>query len=157
MSDDDDGGVVIHQCIKFFWRMKCTVDFTIVEHVAADTIEVICYERTTCQYASRLYLSRTSIVAKLDTEVMQEKLRLLRETALRRRDVFAEKKCFTMVLREVMSDYITGRLVVSDFSVLQLVVKFQESADSSAEDGAVFAKPANLRPAPNPVAVQALK
>lgn len=151
------GGAVIFECTKFFWRTKCTIDITVVEHVDDDTIEVICYERTTCQYASRLYLNRTLIVAKLNTDVIQEKLDLLKEYALRKREVFAEEKWSVVVLGEVMSDYITGRLVVSDFSAQQLVVKFQESEASAAENGAVCAKPAHLRPAGTPKATQILK
>lgn len=148
------GNNVVYEGPKFFWRAKCTVDVVIAEHEVSNVVEVICSESTTKQIADRLYLDRLGTIDKLDPNELSDRLHMVKEMALRRRNTFDEPSARASILREVLSEYILDRLVVLEFSPQLLVLTFQDKEDAA---DLICNKPTNFTPARTPKEFHPLK
>lgn len=128
------------KALSSFGEKSAPLMWLTVDHPYVDTVEVICYERTTDQFAERIYFHRGPVFAKLDVESLQERLLLEKKNALRHRESFDEQKTRIAILNKAMADYIIDRLDLLEFSPLHLVVDFKQSDAEIL----VCSKPANL-------------
>lgn len=103
---------VIHRGTKFYWRTRNSIDVTIVDHKQFSITEVVCYEPSIDVEAARMYLDSKILNTKLDQSQIEEKLSFAKQN-----DVPHTEKFVSDLWRQAVTDYITSRLFLDEFSV----------------------------------------
>jgi hypothetical protein len=103
-------GSVIYKGTKAFWRTRCNLDITIIDHVAFHCVEVIAYNAKTDQQGSRIYLDSQILLGKMDEKELAEKAETEKENCLRTRKSFIWETLLAESRQNFIIQYILARL-----------------------------------------------
>jgi len=122
---DSTKAEVIFQGAKPYWRTRNNMDIMLVHHLVLDVIEVISYEPSFDQEASRIYLSNTVLGTKLDQSEIDKKLEEAKEPFLRRREVPDSVALLKDIINAAKTDYILNRLFITEFDAEKRAIKME--------------------------------
>lgn len=152
--------LVVFDGSKCFWRTKNTVDLLFVEHEEHNVVEIIAYEPTFCKESPRIYLDKSVLILKIDSNFVDQRLRFAKEQCLRRHQVPDVLNLLHEINLKARVDYILNRLFITELipetKTMTLGFQFnfrdrdEEQECSVSLDKMIIARPPGLVPHVSP-------
>jgi hypothetical protein len=145
-------GSVIYKGTKYFWRTRCNLDITIIDHAAFHSVEVIAYNAKTDQQGSRIYLDSQILLGKMDEKELVEKAEAEKENCLRTRKSFIWESLLAESRQNFIIQYILARLNMTaegnDFDIYLNQLYSDQIDAATGKLDTICQKPLALMPYP---------
>jgi hypothetical protein len=146
-------GSVIYKGTKYFWRTRCNLDITIIDHVAFHCVEVIAYNARTDQEAPRIYLDSQVLLGKADEKELVDKAEVEKENCLRTRKSFIWETLLAESQQNFIIQYILARLNMTaegnEFDIYLNQLYSDQIDVTTGKLDTICQKPLALMPHPN--------
>jgi hypothetical protein len=112
-ADDHPGGVtcpVIFKGTHNFWRVKCTLEITIIDYSEFGCIEVVAFHAKTSHEGPRIYINSHMLLKSMDEKELQEKAADEKETCIRTRRAFVWENLLASARQNFIIQYILARI-----------------------------------------------
>lgn len=127
---------VLYDGTKSFWRTGENIDVRIIEHIDALVIEVIAFDLEKYEEADRLYIDADKLFKKLETSELLEKVEQKRAEYARMRKRVPLEEITRGLLREVSSQYILSRIIISETRTPKQMTPAEKEKRSAEEAAA---------------------
>ena len=125
-SDEASRTEVLFDGSKSFWRERTALDILIVQHSSNNCLEVIAYNPENDLEAPRLYLNKSFVVTKFNTDDYEERLKLAKEPYLRRNVDFDVDKLKNCIDNEMATAWILERIIFHTNEQNETTMTFNE-------------------------------
>lgn len=135
---------IIHQGTLTMWRQRVNLDLWIVNHAAAQTIEIVAFRADTNKEA-RLYVDKLAILRKIDYQELDHTIAEEKEAHLRQHKTFVAENFVKSFEDDHIVNFIRKRLSIpanlpSDAFQLELKVLFGDRVRERAARANSFAE-----------------
>jgi hypothetical protein len=109
-SDVATTAPVIFKGTHNFWRVKCTLEITIIDHSEFGCIEVIAFHAKANHEGPRIYINSNMLLKSMDEKELQEKAAAEKETCIRTRRAFIWENLLADARQNFIIQYILARI-----------------------------------------------